>query len=121
MLEGVSAIALWSDGERCAGVLTDRGADRRPATVLTTGGGAALWRRTTNPWGAIGAGSVLAHAAGAELADLELCQFHPTALALPGSEPRRRPDHRGGPRRGRDAARRRRASGSPTSSPRATR
>ena len=57
-----------------------------PATVLTTGGGAALWRRTTNPWGAIGAGSVLAHAAGAELADLELCQFHPTALALPGAE-----------------------------------
>jgi L-aspartate oxidase len=28
---------------------------------------------------------VLAHAAGATLADLELCQFHPTALALPGS------------------------------------
>jgi L-aspartate oxidase len=27
---------------------------------------------------------VLAHAAGAELADLELCQFHPTALKLPG-------------------------------------
>ena len=54
--------------------------------MLTTGGGAALWRRTTNPWGAIGAGSVLAHRAGAELADLELCQFHPTALALPGAE-----------------------------------
>jgi L-aspartate oxidase len=28
---------------------------------------------------------VLAHAAGATLADLEFCQFHPTALALPGS------------------------------------
>jgi L-aspartate oxidase len=28
---------------------------------------------------------VLAHAAGAKVADLELCQFHPTALALPGS------------------------------------
>ena len=56
------------------------------ATVLATGGGAALWRRTTNPWGAIGAGAVIAHAAGATLADLEFCQFHPTALALPGSE-----------------------------------
>jgi L-aspartate oxidase len=53
--------------------------------VLTTGGGAALWSRTTNPWGAIGAGAVLAHAAGAALADLEFCQFHPTALALPGT------------------------------------
>ena len=76
VLEGVSAVALWSDGERCRGVVTDAG-------ELTTGGGAALWSRTTNPRGAIGAGSVLAHAAGAELADLELCQFHPTALALP--------------------------------------
>ena len=28
----------------------------------------------------------MAHAAGAELADLELCQFHPTALAAPGSD-----------------------------------
>jgi L-aspartate oxidase len=54
------------------------------ATVLATGGGAALWKRTTNPWGAIGAGPVLARAAGADLADLEFCQFHPTALALPG-------------------------------------
>ena len=27
----------------------------------------------------------MAHAAGADLADLELCQFHPTALALPGT------------------------------------
>jgi L-aspartate oxidase len=55
------------------------------ATILATGGAAALWARTTNPWGAIGAGPVMAHAAGAELADLELCQFHPTALAAPGS------------------------------------
>ena len=84
VLEGVSAIALLSDGERCHGVLTDAGELTGPATVLTTGGGAALWSRTTNPRGAIGAGSVLAHAAGAELADLELCQFHPTALALAG-------------------------------------
>jgi L-aspartate oxidase len=85
VLEGVSAVALWSDGERCHGAVTDAGALASPATVLTTGGGAALWSRTTNPRGAIGAGSVLAHAAGAELADLELCQFHPTALALPGA------------------------------------
>ncbi len=84
--EGASATALWSDGERCAGVITDHGPLAAAATVLTTGGGAALWERTTNPWGAIGAGPVLAHAAGAELADLELCQFHPTALALPGNE-----------------------------------
>jgi L-aspartate oxidase len=83
--ERTSARALWSDGERCHGVLTDAGAIAAAATVLSTGGAAALWRRTTNPRGAIGAGPVLAAAAGADLADLEFCQFHPTALALPGS------------------------------------
>ena len=86
VLEETSALALWSEGAECAGVITDAGAIAARATVLATGGGAALWRRTTNPWGAIGAGAVLAHAAGAELADLEFCQFHPTALALSGSE-----------------------------------
>ena len=86
VLEQTSAMALWSDGDRCAGVITDAGAIAARATVLATGGGAALWQRTTNPWGAIGAGAVIAHVAGAALADLEFCQFHPTALALPGSE-----------------------------------
>ncbi len=84
--EGASALALWSDGERCHGVLTDAGPALAPATILATGGAAALWARTTNPWGAIGAGAVMASAAGAELADLELCQFHPTALAAPGAD-----------------------------------
>jgi L-aspartate oxidase len=83
--ESTSALALWSDGERCHGVLSDSGPIAAAATVLATGGAAALWSRTTNPRGAIGAGPVLAAAAGADLADLEFCQFHPTALALPGS------------------------------------
>jgi L-aspartate oxidase len=83
--ERTSATALWSDGERCHGLLTEAGPVAATSTVLATGGAAALWRRTTNPWGAIGAGPTLAAAAGADLADLELCQFHPTALALPGT------------------------------------
>jgi L-aspartate oxidase len=83
--ERTSMTALWSDGERCHGVLTNGGEIRAAATVLATGGAAALWRRTSNPWGAIGAGPTMAAAAGADLADLEFCQFHPTALFLPGS------------------------------------
>ena len=83
--EMTSAVALWSDGERCHGVVTGGGPIAATATVLATGGAAALWRRTTNPWGAIGAGPGMAAAAGAELADLEFCQFHPTALYLPDS------------------------------------
>jgi L-aspartate oxidase len=86
VLERTSAVALWSDGNLCAGVVTDAGPITARATVLATGGGAALWQRTTNPWGAIGAGPVIAHAAGAALADLEFCQFHPTALVLTGSQ-----------------------------------
>jgi L-aspartate oxidase len=66
-------------------VLTDDGRIAAAATVLATGGAAALWRRTSNPWGAIGAGPTMAAAAGADLADLEFCQFHPTALHLPGT------------------------------------
>jgi L-aspartate oxidase len=83
--ERASMMALWSDGERCHGVLTEDGRIAAAAIVLATGGAAALWRRTSNPWGAIGAGPTMASAAAAELADLEFCQFHPTALFLPGT------------------------------------
>jgi L-aspartate oxidase len=83
--ERTSAVALWSDGERCHGLIADGEPIAAAATVIATGGAAALWQRTSNPRGAIGAGSVLAAAAGADLADLEFCQFHPTALLLPGS------------------------------------
>ncbi len=84
--EMTSVTALWSDGARCHGVLTAEEPVIAAATVLATGGAAALWRRTTNPRGAIGAGPVIAATAGADLADLEFCQFHPTALALPGTK-----------------------------------
>jgi L-aspartate oxidase len=86
VIEKTSAVALWSDRERCHGIITDAGAIAARATILATGGAAALWARTTNPWGAIGAGPVMAHEAGADLADLEFCQFHPTALSAPGTE-----------------------------------
>ena len=86
LAEETSVVALWSDGERCHGVLTESGRIEATATILATGGAAALWARTTNPWGAIGAGAVMASAAGAEVADLELCQFHPTALRAPGRD-----------------------------------
>jgi L-aspartate oxidase len=64
------------EGER----ITTLGALRGSAVVLATGGYAALWGRTTNPSGAVGDGLLLAHGAGAALADLEFVQFHPTAL-----------------------------------------
>jgi L-aspartate oxidase len=60
--------------------LTTLAAFRGSPVVLATGGYAALWSRTTNPSGAVGDGLLLARSAGAALADLELVQFHPTAL-----------------------------------------
>ncbi len=73
---------------RCRGLICDDGrVVSARAVVLGTGGAAALWARTTNPPGSQGFGLLLAHAAGAALADLELLQFHPTAvLGLPGRE-----------------------------------
>ena len=78
--EGEGAVGLWNEDGRCAGVVTSTRAVTASATILATGGYAALWERTTNPPGALGHGIALAYRAGAALADLEFVQFHPTAL-----------------------------------------
>src|SRR5882757_6288357 len=88
VLEGARASNAWMRDGRCEGVVLDDGrAIRARATILATGGAAALWSRTTNPPGSLGIGMSLAHAAGADLADLEFLQFHPTAvIGVPGRE-----------------------------------
>ena len=120
------------EGRRVAALLDRRrprrrrAARRRPrslaarASILATGGAAALWSRTTNPPGSFGSGLLLARAAGA---DARRPRVHPVPPDRGHRHPRPRglPDLRGRPRRGRDAARRRTASASSTSSSRATR
>jgi len=81
---GERVLALWTAGGRCIGARTDRRLIAARATVLATGGYAALYARTTNPPGSCGAGLALAWHAGAAIADLEFVQFHPTALASTG-------------------------------------
>jgi L-aspartate oxidase len=81
VLEQARACAPWTVDGRCVGVVLEDGrAVRARSTVLATGGAAALWSRTTNPPGSLGIGVMLAHHAGAALADLEFVQFHPTAV-----------------------------------------
>lgn len=55
------------------------------AVILASGGAGQLYRHTTNPTVTTGDGVAAAFRAGAELADVEFYQFHPTALAVPGS------------------------------------
>ncbi|GAA2225055.1 L-aspartate oxidase [Herbiconiux moechotypicola] len=58
---------------------------RADAVVLASGGLGQLYAQTTNPAVTTGDGAAAAWRAGAVLADVEFVQFHPTALAVPGS------------------------------------
>ncbi len=58
------------------------GAALAPAVVLATGGFGQVFAQTTNPPVATGDGVALALRAGAEVADMEFVQFHPTVLWL---------------------------------------
>jgi len=55
--------------------------------ILATGGAGQLYKFTTNSEVATGDGISLAFNAGAEIADMEFYQFHPTALRMPGVTP----------------------------------
>ncbi len=55
--------------------------------IMATGGAGQLFKYNTNSDIATGDGITLAFNAGAEIADMEFFQFHPTALRMPGVIP----------------------------------
>ena len=81
---------IVSDG-RCIGVRYLDPILRAPrevfanAVILCTGGAGQLFLHTTNPPVATGDGMAMAYFAGAEMADMEFIQFHPTALSVEGA------------------------------------
>ena len=94
VIEGVQAVGLQSDGTAVSGVfLAPAGAPDAPsvllcgaAHVLATGGSAGLYAHTTNPARIRGQGIGMAARAGAQIADAEFVQFHPTAIDV-GEDP----------------------------------
>lgn len=89
--EDCFCIDLLTAEGRCVGVVNWHNKYRMQccwsgSVVLASGGAGRLWRETTNPEVATGDGLAMAWRAGAELADLEFMQFHPTTLYIAGAE-----------------------------------
>ncbi|HVG95383.1 MAG TPA: L-aspartate oxidase [Chloroflexota bacterium] len=91
LLEHHLLLDLTVEGARCTGCsVLDLGSGtvrrlRAAHVVLATGGGGHLFAHTTNPPVATADGVAVALRAGAEIADLEFFQFHPTALMKSGA------------------------------------
>lgn len=76
----------------CAGLKAFNGIDKinytifAKGTVVATGGASGIFSKTTNPRTSTGDGIFLAYNAGANVADMEFIQFHPTVYHSPNKK-----------------------------------
>ncbi len=92
VIENALALDLLRDGTGAAQGVTLHvmgsgqrdgiGAALAPVVVLATGGFGQVFGQTTNPYVSTGDGVALALRAGADIADVEFVQFHPTVMWL---------------------------------------
>ena len=75
----VCGVVAWDENERRLIPIYAK------AVLLATGGLGCVYWETTNPSVATGDGMAMAYRAGAQLADMEMVQFHPTALFTEGA------------------------------------
>ena len=83
---------LITNDKECVGVSAYDFAENKDfhflgnTTIVASGGGAAVYLRSTNPHTSLGDGVPLAYNLGAEIESMEFMQFHPTAFYTPGGE-----------------------------------
>ncbi|HTW94100.1 MAG TPA: L-aspartate oxidase [Tepidisphaeraceae bacterium] len=82
-------VDLLTDEATCVGALAVTNGQLHliwaKRTILASGGAGQLYRETTNPSIATADGHAMAYRAGAALQDMEMVQFHPTALYVAGA------------------------------------
>lgn len=86
IFENTHAFDLIAEDDSCAGVhvynwkIKENQVFLGKGTIIAAGGATGIYSRTTNPHSSTGDGVFLAYNSGAEIANMELIQFHPSSL-----------------------------------------